>query len=172
MKPSGLDAYKLGRRYDAMPIAMVPEACLDVPAGPVTFVVEARRLTAKAIRDSAGQQGKDPGIQAAAGIDDGGMTLHVLGTSDRVEHLRFDCFENEPHYHYIHNDDQANVVVRFDDVAEGDPTVWTLERVRSRLPEMLEYAGAAELAAAARDAAPQILEAAAEVERLLERASV
>jgi hypothetical protein len=171
MEPSGLEADKLGRRYEVMPIAMVPDACFEVAAGPVTFVVESRRLTDAAIIDSAEQQGRLDGIDTATGVDDGGMTLHVLGAADGLEHLRFDCFEREPHYHYIHQDDHSNVVVRFDDVAEGDPTRWTLERVRSRLPEMLEHAGATELAAAARSAAPQILEATAEVEKLLYRAS-
>jgi hypothetical protein len=171
VQPSGLEAYKLGRRYEVMPIAMVPDACVAVSAGPVTFVVESRRLTEAAIIESAEQQGRLGAIDAPAGVDDGGMSLHVLGTADGLEHLRFDCFEREPHYHYIHQDDRSNVVVRFDDVAEGDPTRWTLERVRSRLPEMLEHAGATELAVAARAAAPQILEATAEVESLLYQAS-
>ena len=171
MQPSGLEAYKLGRRYEVMPIAMVPDACVAVPAGPVTFVVESRRLTEAAILESAEQQGRVGAIDAPAGVDDGGMSLHVLCAADGLEHLRFDCFEREPHYHYIHQDDRSNVVVRFDDVAEGDPTRWTLERVRSRLPEMLEHAGATELAVAARAATPQILEATAEVERLLSQAT-
>jgi hypothetical protein len=160
VQPSGLEAYKLGRRYEVMPIAMVPDACVAVSAGPVTFVVESRRLTEAAIIESAEQQGRLGAIDAPAGVDDGGMSLHVLGTADGLEHLRFDCFEREPHYHYIHQDDRSNVVVRFDDVAEGDPTRWTLERVRSRLPEMLEHAGATELAVAT-----------AEVESLLYQAS-
>jgi hypothetical protein len=134
-------------------------------------VVEARRLTDQAIADSAEEQGRPGGFEAPGGVDDGGMTLHVLGTADGLEHLRFDCFEKEPHYHYIHQDDLSNVVVRFDDIAEGDPVRWTLERVRNRLPEMLEHAGAGELAAAARAATPQILEASVEVEKLLQRAS-
>ena len=74
------------------------------------------------------------------------MTIHVLGAADRLEHLRFDCFEHEPHYHYIRNAEQANVVVRIDTFAEGDPTAWSLRCLRERLPEMLAHADATELA--------------------------
>lgn len=171
MEPSGLEAYKLGRHYDVLPIAMVPEACIEVPAGPVTFVVEARRLTDDAIISSAEEQGRRDAIDEPRGVDDGGASLHVLGAADGLEYLRFDCFEHEPHYHYIYNGEGANLVVRLDDVAEGDPKRWTLERVRTRLPEMLEYAGAPELAASARAAAAEIRNASSRVERLLDQAS-
>jgi hypothetical protein len=171
MTESGVEAYKLGRWYDVMPIAIVPEAAVDVPAGPVTFVVESRTLTERHIVESARAQDRLDAIDDAAGVDDGGPSLHVLGTADRLEYLRFDCFENEPHYHYVRNDLQANVVVRLDTFAEGDPTRWTLDRVRQRLPEMLENAGAPELADAARRARPAVEQALVEVERLLAAAS-
>jgi hypothetical protein len=35
----------------------------------------------------------------AAQLDDFGASLHVVGTADGHEHLRFDCFEHSPHYH-------------------------------------------------------------------------
>lgn len=171
MEPSGIEAYRLGRHYDVMPIAMVPEACIEVPAGPLTFVVEARRLTDEAIHESSHAQGRRFPVPDATGVDDGGATLHVLGTADGLEHLRFDCFENEPHYHYIDNAHGANTVVRLDDAAEGDPTRWTLERVRTRLPEMLEHAGVPALAAEARAAREEILASVPRVEQLLGQAS-
>lgn len=149
---SGLDAYKLGRAYGVMPIPMVPEACTDVPAGPVTFVVEGRRLTDEAILGNAAVRGGLDAIEHPSGVDDGGMTIHVLGSADRLEHLRFDCFEFEPHYHYISNAEQANVVVRIDTFAEGDPTTWSLRCLRDRLPEMLAHAGVPALAEQVRDA--------------------
>jgi hypothetical protein len=74
----------------------------------------------------------------------------VFGTRDGVEHLRFDCFETHPHYHYIRNAEQVNQIVRFDQMAMGDPLEWTLQRLRHRLPEMLDYTGAGELAAEVR----------------------
>ena len=36
----------------------------------------------------------------------------------------------------------AVMVADDDEVAEGDPTAWCLSRLRERLPEMLELAGA------------------------------
>ena len=164
---SGLDAYKLGRAYDVMPIAMVPEACRDVPGGPVTFVLEGRRLTDDAINESAAAQGKPSLMEKPSGVDDGGMSIHVLGTADRLEHLRFDCFDIEPHYHYIRNAEQANVVVRIDTHAEGDPTAWTLGCLRSRLPEMLAHAGVGDLADEVRTARDEVAAGIDQVEGLL-----
>ena len=64
--------------------------------------------------------------------------MHVCDASDGVEHLRFDCFENEPHYHYINTVEQGNLICRIDEIAEGDPVEWTVGRLRERLPEMLD----------------------------------
>lgn len=164
MKPSGIEAYSLGRSYDVMPIPMDPEFCIEVPSGPLTFVVESRRLTDHDINTNAVDRGR-PDATFDTGIDDGGACIHVQSTSDSLEHLRFDCFDNEPHYHYIDNSAQANVVVRFDQFAEGDPLSWTLGRLRNRLPHMLDHLGLTELADQVRaaDLEPSI----AEVERLL-----
>jgi hypothetical protein len=160
----------LGREYDIMPIPMVPEACVPVPAGPVTFVVESRRLTDAAIGANERRQGKGAVAPEPLGVDDGGASLHVLGAEDGLEHLRFDCFDLEPHYHYIHNDQQMNVVVRIDTHAEGDPVRWATSRVRARLPEMLAHAGATELSRRSARASGEIAAALDEVERLLEAA--
>lgn len=165
--PNSIEAYRIGRSYEVMPIAMVPEACVRVPAGPVTFVVEARRLTDERIISSAQDQGRIDAIDDLNGVDDGGASLHVLGTADGLEYLRFDCFDHDPHYHYVRNTAQTNVVVRLDTFAEGDPRLWTLARVRTRLPEMLSYADGEELAFAARAAQAEIDAALPEVERLL-----
>ena len=164
---SGLDAYKLGRRYEVMPIPMDPAACVDVPAGPLTFVVEGRQLTDDAIVDNAVAQGRPDGIDQPDGVFDEGTSIHVLGADDRREHLRFDCFEREPHYHYIRNDEQANVVVRIDTFAEGDALRWTLGRLRDRLPEMLGHAGAAPLAAEVDRARAEVAAGVDRVERVL-----
>jgi hypothetical protein len=164
---NGVQAYVLGRTYSVMPIEMVPEACTAYPAGPVTFVVEERRLDDEAILASASAQGRLDAVDTPDGVDDGGPSLHVLGTDDGLEHLRFDCFEREPHYHYIRQAEQANVVVRIDTHAEGDPLAWALSVVGSRLPEMLDHAGAGDLAAAVRSAPEAVASGlAAVVERL------
>ncbi|CAM3149022.1 DUF402 domain-containing protein [Prescottella defluvii] len=142
---SGIEAYQLGRSFEVMPIPMDPEFCQEIPAGPVTFVVESRRLSDEAINTNALDRGR-PDQTYDTGIDDGGACVHVCGSADGREWLRFDCFDNEPHYHYVRHNEQRNVVVRFDQFAEGDPEAWTLDRLRTRLPAMLRHAGAEELA--------------------------
>lgn len=81
-------------------------------------------------------------VQAAhdGAIVDDGVSLHVLGP-DGHEYLRFDCFEGEPHYHYVHprpeGEDPHNHWIPLDDIANGEPLAWALARLRTRLPEML-----------------------------------
>ena len=94
------------------------------------------------------------------------------GTVDGLEHLRFDCFENEPHYHYVRNADGGNLICRIDQHAEGDPIDWTLNRLRERLPEMLEFAGVPELAAQTRADHEKVLAVIDEVAELLGKARV
>jgi hypothetical protein len=124
-----------------MPIPMVPDHCIAVDAGAVQFIVESRKLTNEIIKDTyAGGSEKD------MDFDDYGATLHVCGTADGLEYLRFDCFENEPHYHYIQQRDGANVVVRIDELAVGDPIEFSLSCVVDHLPDMLRNCGVADLA--------------------------
>jgi hypothetical protein len=78
------------------------------------------------------------------------VSLHVCGAGDggaALELLRFDCFEEDPHYHYVSWREKSNEMLHIDPVADGDPLAWALERIRTRLPQMLERAGAADVAA-------------------------
>ena len=163
---SGIEAYVVGRSYDVMPIPMVEEHCVEVTAGVVTFVVESRHLTDEIINHNARSQGRPDGVLDLV-VDDGGPSLHVLGSDDRREHLRFDCFEHEPHYHYVRHHDGTNLVVAVDVHALGDPLGFTMTAVRHRLPEMLEFAGAVELAGAVRTSPAPVIEALDRVEELL-----
>jgi hypothetical protein len=139
--------YRRGNRYDVLPIPMVAEHCHSVDAGAVRLVVESRALTNAILEDT--YAGIDmPHTEVA--FDDHGASLHVCGAEDGLEHLRFDCFEHEPHYHYIEHGLGGNVVVRIDEVAVGDPIAFTLRCVREHLPEMLDNAGQPELAARTR----------------------
>jgi hypothetical protein len=103
-------------------------------------------------------------------LDDGGGSVHVFGAADGLEHLRFDCFETHPHYHYIRNRERQNLIVRIDEIALGDPIIWTSERLRQRLPEMLGFAGAASLAGAVRADMGSVSPAVESVAQLLEEA--
>jgi hypothetical protein len=126
-----------------MPAPIIAEHAVDVPAGPLRFVVESRFLAG----DMAMLQFiEDPSKADSDTLDDGGASVHVFGTRDGMEHLRFDCFDKHPHYHYIRNAEQVNQIVRFDQIAMGDPIEWTEHRLRERLPEMLEYIGVSDLA--------------------------
>jgi hypothetical protein len=100
-------------------------------------------------------------------FDDCGVSLHVFGevAGQEREWLRFDCFGEDPHYHYVSWDVPANEVLHLDPIADGDPLAWSLERLRTRLPQMLVRAGAGELAQqidpdALEGALPRIAEAA------------
>jgi len=63
--------------------------------------------------------------------------------------VRFDCFDDEPHYHYNHRvepgGEVVNHVVGFDAVAHGPMLPWALDCLRTRLPEMLAQAGGGDL---------------------------
>jgi hypothetical protein len=133
--------YRRGNRYEQLPIPMVAEHCVTIDAGAVQFVVESRQLTNE-ILDETYHGTVRPGIR----FDDFGATLHVCGTVDGLEHLRFDCFENEPHYHYIEQRADANVVVRIDELAVGDPVDFSLACVEHHLPDMLRNCGVGDLA--------------------------
>jgi len=171
-QPSGVEAYMLGREYTVMPIAINWAHSVEVSAGPVTFVVEARNLTREAILENEAVQGRTDGIDHNYEVHDGGASLHVLATDNRVEYLRFDCFDNEPHYHYIREAEQRNIVVRFDDVADGNPLEWTVSRVRNRLPHMLEHAGAHHLAEKVRASLRDVAVGIDELAALLARAAI
>ena len=130
-------------RYELMPIPPVEAQTEYLEAGAVTFGVEYRLLNdaiaAAAACDEAG--GADTAPQ---GLDDRGVSIHVFGEEDgeRREFLRFDCFVEDPHYHYVSWRERSNEVLHLDPVADGDPLAWALERIRTRLPQMLERAGA------------------------------
>jgi len=161
--------YQRGIFYTTMPIPPVPEHCITVDAGPVAFVIESRLLTNEVLRAQNIAGSHD---LSAAVYDDFGATVHVCDASDGIEHLRFDCFEKEPHYHYIKNAEQGNLICRIDEVAEGDPIEWTLGRLRQRLPEMLDLAGAHQLALAVRERPELVTPAIDRVDELLRRAQI
>lgn len=80
---------------------------------------------------------------------DGGLAIHVLadlaGTPGRVfteetELLAFDCFRQDPHYHY--GPRNKNHRIFFDKTLIPDTLGWTLEQFKSKkLAAMIERAG-------------------------------
>ena len=137
-------------RYSVMPIPPVEAHTTTFSAGVVEIGVEYRLLNdAIAAAASAGlapARGDERGRTTE--LDDRGVSLHVFGwqEGERRELLRFDCFAEDPHYHYVSWRERSNEMIHLDPAADGDPLAWALERIRTRLPPMLARAGAPELA--------------------------
>jgi hypothetical protein len=149
----------VGQRYPILPIPWIAEHTEMIPAGVLTIGVGHRVLdeaTAKAYLDEVGFQREhdDDGGERTYMGRDAGVCIHVLGPGrdgELVEYLRLDCFDDEPHYHYNHrvgaDGAVVNNVVDFDPVAQGPMLPWAIGCLRTRLPEMLEHAGAPDVAA-------------------------
>ena len=134
--------------YDVMPIAPVESPTTWIDAGPITFGVEYRLLNDAIAAAHMGQPAQGSQTSIAPVAADSGVSIHVCDNRGDapVEHLRFDCFLEDPHYHYLSWADRSNDMVHIDPIADGDPLAWALERLRTRLPQMLARAGADELA--------------------------
>ena len=94
-----------------------------IEAGAVTFALQYRTL-----------------------MPDQGVCIQVVGdvSGEEKELLRFDCFDQSPHYHYAPRD--RNERHNLDKTTAGNPVGWALKQLRTRLPEMLEHAGYDEVA--------------------------
>jgi len=134
----------------------VPADTAFYDAGPIRIGVERRHITEESIR---AMYASDPEKLAeferrltendSAGFEDQGLSVHIVDAATGLEHLRFDCFDNDPHYHYIfHSDDgrETQRWIRFDDVANGPMTTWVRSVVTQRLAPMLVEAGVPRLA--------------------------
>jgi hypothetical protein len=105
-----------------------------ISAGAVTFALQYRDLDGGAPhRQGAGGAG--------GGYADQGVCIQVIGEVEgkETELLRFDCFDNNPHYHYA--PENKNVRVMLDQTVTGNPIGWTVKQLRTRLPAMLWCAG-------------------------------
>jgi len=135
-------------RYDIMPIPPIEAHSQRFEVGPVSIWVEYRLLDDAIAAAHTVTEGYEGEISA---IDDRGVSLHVFGEpapgQPQVEFLRFDCFEEDPHYHYVSYANETNEMIHLDPHAHGDPLEWALDCIRTRLPQMLERAGAETLAA-------------------------
>ncbi len=159
------DLYALGRLAERMPLPLIASHCREVNAGPVRLVVESRDR----VPDSAELHHTLPGTPAdLEALDDGGASLHVFDARTGDEHLRFDCFERHPHYHYVNHVEGTNLIVRIDEHAVGDPVSWIIGCLRDHLPDMLRFAGADSLAEEVQRDGQKLVAAVSELERILE----
>jgi len=167
----------IGKVYTIPPQPPVAEHTHRMPAGNLTIGVEYRMVDPASLQ--ATYAGNDAHLAElferwpGGGFTDQGVSIHVWGTDDGHEYLRFDVFDDEPHYHYNHptgpdGDEIVNNVIDFDAVAMGDMLSWVLACLRTRLAPMLVEAGGAHLVDAV-DAA-RVDEVLREVEAMAERA--
>lgn len=72
---------------------------------------------------------------------DRGPSLQVLGEVDgkRVQLLRFDCFEHEPHFHY--DPDGKNNRIFLNTTRVSDPIAWSMDYMRGNFTSLLRIAG-------------------------------
>jgi hypothetical protein len=79
-------------------------------------------------------------------MNDQGLCLQVYGMVDGkdTEILRFDCFDQDPHYHY--GPENQNVRLHMDKTVVGNPLGWTIHQIRANLPAMVRRAGYDQLA--------------------------
>jgi hypothetical protein len=109
----------------------------------------------KALRDSIPVQSEKAGLEASGlrfAVDyrttahDRGPSLRVLGDVDgkEVQLLRFDCFEEEPHFHY---DPQGkNNRIFLNKARVTDPIAWTIEYLEGNFASLVRIAGYPRLA--------------------------
>jgi hypothetical protein len=139
-KPTGLPS--VGQHSTIPPIPAAPDHTKYFPAGAVTLALELRVLDEAVVTEAFSED-----FRATAGLaefddlgalNDGGPSVHVYDATTDDELIRFDCFDQHPHYHYIFPGDH-HMNVAFDTAAHGDMLPWVLSRLRSgRLGTMLE----------------------------------
>ncbi len=141
------NALPVGQRYDVNPIPPIAENTTYYDAGPVSIGLEYRHLTDQILDTTYNADDRTADIIGAArpeSIDDEGVSFHVCA-SDRTEYIRFDVFADDPHYHYI-APGEYNIVVPYDRNASGDMLEWVFRCFAGRLPDMLRFIGATDLA--------------------------
>lgn len=141
----------IGKVYNLPPQPPVAENTRYLAAGALTFGVEYRELDPESLvatyEDNPAHLAELQERSPVGGFSDEGVSIHVCATDDGREYVRFDVFDDEPHYHYVHHtgDDIVNNVIDFDTVAHGEMLPWAIDALRRRLPAMLTEAGGAHL---------------------------
>src|SRR5437867_13061862 len=97
---------------------MAENGARDIEVGGVRINVEYRHL--------GGDRG--PAVRVYSDVD-----------GRPVQLLRFDCFENDPHYHY--DPDGKNLVLKLSRETVPDLIAWTLGELRANLRTMVRAAG-------------------------------
>src|SRR5215813_14382751 len=77
---------------------------------------------------------------------DRGPSLRIYGDVEGkpVQLLRFDCFENQPHFHY--DPEGKNNQLRMDKTKVTDPIAWSMDYLRGNITSLVRVAGYSALA--------------------------
>ncbi len=104
----------------------------------LSFGVEYRILTNELVEAIGRKQSAELGP-----LNDTGVSLHVFvkAPDGELERLRFDCFADAPHYHYLSWSERRNDHVFIDPTIHGDVLAFVLDLMRTRLPAMLRRTG-------------------------------
>lgn len=143
----------IGKTYNMPPQPADDDATTYLDAGAVSIGVEYRVVDPESLRETykhdAAQLAELEERSPEGGFYAEGLSLHVVAKADGHEYLRFDLFDDPPHYHYNHpvvDGQHANNVIDYDTASNGPMLDWTLDRLRTRLPEMLRQAGGSAIA--------------------------
>jgi hypothetical protein len=132
--------------YSVPPIPPDPEHTTYVEGGGLRIGVEYRLLNDEELAANyEGEAMSEVQANIQGDIEDNGVSLHVESVHDGKEYLRFDCFSNAPHYHYIEPSGERQTIVDFDPDALGEMLPWALGQLREHLVPMLERAGGGSL---------------------------
>ena len=141
---------EIGHVYEMPPMRPDDAYTTYFDAGAIKVGVEYRDLNPEALMEY--YQADEAYIEelrrtAPLGIEDRGVSLHVFDADGEWEYLRFDLFEDAPHYHYNHLGGGRNHIIPFDETAHGPIAEWAIDKIRTGgLASMLIQAGAPELA--------------------------
>jgi len=143
--------YLRGNVADLVRIAGYSALAEQVDEG---MIAAALPTVEKALRDSVPAEMRGP--LEASGLcfeveyrntaHDRGPSLQVLGEVDgkRVQLLRFDCFEHEPHFHYDPTGKNNRIFMNTTRVS--DPIAWSMDYLRGNFASQIRIAGYGRLA--------------------------
>jgi hypothetical protein len=128
-------------RVAGPPIPPVKENMETFEAGPIRIGVEFRVITDEIV--GALGLSETAAANEYRNLNDNGVSIHVFVKVDNGERerVRFDCFQEDPHYHYFSADLSIVDIIHIDPSMTGDPLAWVLERIGTRLPQLLQRAG-------------------------------
>jgi hypothetical protein len=142
---------RYGVVYQIPPEPPDPQGTRWFPAGAVTFGLEYREIDpeglAAAYAHDPDQLAELEALSPEGGYEACGVSIHVKGSEDDHEYLRFDVFDDDPHYHYVRPGGGHNHWVPFDPIAGGDLLPHAITCLRERLAAMLTEAGGEKIAA-------------------------